>query len=141
MTFFNEKIDIHHVFPQSWCIKKGLNPGVYNSIVNKTPQSKKSNIAISGDAPSVYLRRIQDKQGLSEEKLDAILRTHLIEPKFLRADDFDGFFNARMKVLADLVSGAMGKPVIEGEILDELGPNEIEAQEIEENEALDGEAA
>jgi hypothetical protein len=21
MTFFNEKVDIHHVFPQSWCIK------------------------------------------------------------------------------------------------------------------------
>jgi hypothetical protein len=114
---------------------------VYNSIVNKTPLSKKSNIAISGDAPSVYLRRIQDKQGPSEEKLDAILRTHLIEPKFLRSDDFDGFFNARMKVLADLVSGAMGKAVVEGEIAEESGPNEIEPEEIEENEALEDEAA
>ena len=141
MTFFNEKIDIHHVFPQSWCIKNGKKPGVYNSIVNKTPLSKKSNIAISGDAPSVYLRPIQDKQGLSEEKLNAILRTHLIEPTFLRSDDFEGFFNARMKVLADLVSGAMGKAVVEGDLGEESGPNEIEPEEIEENEALEGEAA
>ena len=66
-------------------------PNVFNSIVNKTPLSKKSNIAIGGDAPSVYLKRIQEKQGLSAEKLDKILRTHLIEPSFLRNDDFDGF--------------------------------------------------
>ena len=115
MTFFNEKIDIHHVFPQDWCKKAGIKPGVFNSIVNKTPLSKKSNIMIGGDAPSVYLKRIQDKQGLSSEKLDAILRTHLIDPKLLRDDDFNGFFKARMKVLADIVGEAMGKPVVQGE--------------------------
>jgi hypothetical protein len=141
MTFFNEKIDIHHVFPQSWCLKNGKTPGVFNSIVNKTPLSKKSNIAIGGDAPSIYLRRIQEKQGLNEAKLDEILRTHLIEPKLLRADDFEGFFSARMKVLANMVGGAMGKPVVEGESADEIGRNEIDAEEIEENEALEGEAA
>ena len=48
MTFFNEKIDIHHVFPQDWCKKAGIKPAVFNSIVNKTPLSKKSNILIGG---------------------------------------------------------------------------------------------
>ena len=24
MTFFNEKIDIHHIFPQKWCGEKGI---------------------------------------------------------------------------------------------------------------------
>ena len=141
MTFFNEKIDIHHVFPQDWCKKAGIKPGVYNSIVNKTPLSKKSNIMIGGDAPSVYLKRIQYKQGLSSEKLDAILRTHLIDPKHLREDDFNGFFKARMEVLSGIVGEAMGKPVVQGEGSNEPEQDVVDPMEIEENEALDEEAA
>jgi hypothetical protein len=141
MTFFNEKIDIHHVFPQDWCKKAGIKPAVYNSIVNKTPLSKKSNIMIGGDAPSVYLKRIQDKQGLSSEKLDAILRTHLIDPKHLREDDFNGFFKARMEVLSGIVGEAMGKPVVQGEGSNEPEQDVVDLMEIEENEALDEEAA
>lgn len=112
MTFFNDKIDIHHVFPKDWCKKQGIAPGVFNSIVNKTPLSKGSNIAISGDAPSVYLARIERKYGLSSTQLDAILRTHLIEPAHLRNDDFKAFFAARMEALAAVVTEAMDKPVV-----------------------------
>lgn len=131
MTFFNDKIDIHHIFPQAWCKNKGIKPGVFNSIVNKTPLSKLSNIAIGGDAPSIYLKRIGAKQGLTEAELDDILRSHLIEPHHLRSDDFDAFFNARMTSLAVLVADAMGKPVVE-----EHGTNE---KEIEVDETADTE--
>jgi hypothetical protein len=141
MTFFNEKIDIHHIFPQDWCKKAGIKPSVFNSIVNKTPLSKRSNILISGDAPSVYLKRIQDKQGLSAEKLDDILRTHLIEPEYLRTNNFQGFFKARLEVLAGIVGDAMGKPVIQSEEANEAEQDVIDPEEIAENEALEGEAA
>lgn len=141
MTFFNEKIDIHHVFPQDWCKKAGINPAVFNSIVNKTPLSRKSNILIGGDAPSVYLKRIEDTQGLSSEKLNAILRTHLIDPKHLREDDFAGFFKARMDVLASIVGEAMGKSVVQGEGSNEPEKDVVDLMEIEENEALDEDAA
>ncbi len=123
MTFFNDKIDIHHIFPQDWCKKQRIEPGVFNSIVNKTPLSKLSNIAIGGDAPSVYLKRIEDKQKLSSEALDEILRSHLIEPQYLRADDFEAFFNARIKALSSLVAEAMGKSVVE-----DHGANEREVE-------------
>src|SRR5262249_37439754 len=59
MTFFNRKIDVHHIFPQKWCKLHKIDRKVYDSIVNKTPLSKESNIAVSGDAPSVYLKRIE----------------------------------------------------------------------------------
>jgi hypothetical protein len=121
MTFFNDKIDIHHVFPQAWCKKQSIPPAIFDSIVNKTPLSKASNIAIGGDAPSVYLKRIEQKQGLSSEALDQILRTHLIEPAHLRNDDFASFFEARLKALGDLIGQAMDKPVV-----DEHGSNEPE---------------
>jgi hypothetical protein len=121
MTFFNDQIDIHHVFPQAWCKKKKIEPGVFNSIINKTPLSKRSNIVIGGDAPSVYLKRIEEEQKISPEALDEILRTHLIEPKHLRSDDFEAFYKSRSQELVSLIANAMGKPVVEDQ-----GSNEKE---------------
>ncbi|WP_376960597.1 DUF262 domain-containing protein [Azospirillum sp. A26] len=137
MTFFNDKIDIHHIFPQAWCKKKGIPPNVFNSIVNKTPLSKASNIAIGGDAPSVYLRRIEQRQGLSPEALDDILRSHLIEPAHLRNDDFDAFFAARMDALAGVVATALGKAVVDEHGADEA-EEEVAAEQMAEDAAEAG---
>lgn len=112
MTFFNDRIDIHHIFPQKWCRDQGLDKSRFDSIINKTPLSKLSNTTIGGVAPSVYLHRIQEHCKLSPEVLDDILRSHLIEPEFLRADDFEGFYHARQEALAALVEGATGKLVV-----------------------------
>ncbi len=121
MTFFNDRIDIHHIFPQAWCKKQGISSKTYNSIVNKTPLSKASNISISGHAPSVYLRRIKKEQKLSSAELDDILRSHLIEPKYLREDDFESFFDTRTRALSAIVGKAMGK-----EVVAEAGTDEVE---------------
>lgn len=127
MSFYNQKVDVHHIFPQKWCKSAGINPKVFDAIVNKTPLSKKSNILIGGDAPSIYLKRIESKHGFSSARLDEILRTHLIDPQFLRADDFQGFCDARVKALSALISGALGKAVVESH-----GSNE-EEHEVEED--------
>jgi hypothetical protein len=134
MTFFKDDIDIHHIFPQAWCKKQGIEKAVFDAIINKTPLSKLSNISVGGDAPSVYLRRIEQNQGISSEDLDTILRTHLIEPAHLRADDFKAFYEARSKALAELVASAMQKPVVE-----DAGTNEVEQDDdsVEANEELE----
>ena len=137
MTFFNDQIDIHHIFPQSWCKKRDVPPAVFNSIVNKTPLSKGSNISIGGDAPSVYLRRIEEQEGVSPIVLDDILRSHLIEPEHLRNDNFDSYFDARMEALSKIVADAMGKPVVA-----EVGTDETERDvEFEDDEIAELEAA
>lgn len=141
MTFFNDKIDIHHIFPQDWCKKAGISPSVFDSIINKTPLSKLSNITIGGDAPSVYLRRIEQKHGIAPDKLDAILRTHLIEPGDLRRDDFHGFFARRKDVLARIVGEAMDKPVVGEHGTNEHEVDVIDPIELDENQALDEVAA
>lgn len=123
MIFSNDRIDIHHVFPQYWCKQQRIKPGVFNSIINKTPLSQYSNIMIGGDAPSVYLKRIESESGIAPETLDNTLRTHLIEPCHLRNDDFTVFFESRSKALASLVAKAMAKPVVE-----EISNNEIESE-------------
>ena len=132
MTFFNDDIDIHHVFPQAWCKKQGIEKPVFDAIINKTPLSKLSNIAVGGDAPSVYLKRIEAKQGLAPAELDEILRTHLIEPEHLRNDDFDAFYAARSAALARLVAEAMQKPVVE-----EAGANEAEKDMHEQDDDIE----
>ena len=111
MTVFSDALDIHHIFPRAWCEKQGIPPQRYNSIINKTALSKTTNITVGGNAPSFYLTRIQDKHGLTPAALDDILRSHLIDPATLRADDFEAFWKARKLALADLAAGAQGKPV------------------------------
>ena len=49
----DEAPDIHHIFPESYCIKMGYKKEKWNSIVNKTPLLPESNRQIGGEAPSM----------------------------------------------------------------------------------------
>src|ERR1039457_4944789 len=113
----NEKaIDIHHIFPRKWCEQQNekIPACVFISIVNKTAISYKANRKIGGSAPSVYLGQLEHDPAvqLSPSAMDAILRTHLITPSYLRADDFDRFFRDRRAALLSLVEQAMGKQAV-----------------------------
>ena len=109
MTFHAARIDIHHVFPKAWCEKpeRRIPRETYNSIVNKTPLSAASNRSIGGQAPSKYLKQIEGNTGQTSEALDDILRSHLIDPELLRADDFEGFMATRLRALSGLVERVM----------------------------------
>lgn len=110
-TFFDDSVDIHHIFPEAWCQKAGIPAGLYNSIINKTALSARTNRMIGGQAPSSYLARIETDAGLSRAELASILTTHGIAPEMLYGDDFDGFFRRRGLALVELIEAAMGKPV------------------------------
>lgn len=110
-NYFVEKIDIHHIFPEAWCKKNGIDEGLYNSIINKTPLSARSNRIIQGHAPSKYLENIQKEGGFGPQRMDEILRSHVIDPKLMRTDDFHGFFAARKEAILLRIEAAMGKPV------------------------------
>jgi hypothetical protein len=55
---FGEDVDIHHIFPKKWCEDNKFKPGVYDSIINKTPLAYRTNRIIGGAAPSVYLNKL-----------------------------------------------------------------------------------
>jgi len=112
MTTYTEPIDVHHIFPEKWCQARGIEPRIYNSILNKTPLSAESNRSIGGDAPSHYLLRIEKQHAGNKAALDDILRSHLIDPDRLRADDFHGFMAARKNALAQSIGDVMGRPVV-----------------------------
>jgi hypothetical protein len=54
--FFGENVDIHHIFPQGWCKSNGFKPAVFDSIINKTALSYRTNRIIGGVAPSQYMQ-------------------------------------------------------------------------------------
>jgi hypothetical protein len=114
-TYFDEKTDIHHIFPQDWCARSGVEPGRCDSIINKTALSARTNRMIGGKAPSEYLVRMQNAGGLDEEGMDAALETHLIEPQTVREDDFEAFFEARRQALLERIQTVMGKTLLLGE--------------------------
>lgn len=122
-VFFGENVDIHHIFPQDWCRKQSIRPIEYDSIINKTPLSFRTNRIIGGIAPSEYLARLEegDKQtpAIDRKHLDAYLRSHLIDPDILRSNNFDKFMTNRQKQLLRLIEQATGKTAYTGEIPEE----------------------
>lgn len=122
-VFFGENVDIHHIFPREWCNKKGIQPQVYDSIINKTPLSYRTNRIIGGSAPSSYLDRLQkgdeSTPPIDHEKLDDFLRSHLIHPTLLRSDNFTDFMEDRQKRLLELIEHATGKAPYVGDFQEE----------------------
>src|SRR5262249_15499331 len=79
--FFGENVDIHHIFPQEWCKRRGIKPTVYDSIINKAPLSYRTNRIIGGVAPSEYIAKLEAGSAttppIERDRLDAYLKSHL----------------------------------------------------------------
>ena len=114
-TWYQENIDIHHIFPVAWCNNRSNPPvpsSLHNSIINKTPIDATTNRKIGGNAPSVYLRRLQSD--ITEDALHHVLRTHWLAPELLAADKFADCFVERGEAMLELIGAAMGKSMPSG---------------------------
>ncbi len=118
-TYFDEAVDIHHIFPKAWCQKEGVARERFDNVINKTPLSYKTNRIIGGDAPAHYLVKLSQQGSASEAEVDIHLQSHLINPALLRANNFDAFIENRREALLALIEKAIGKPIYRGTISDE----------------------
>ncbi len=134
-VFFGEYVDIHHIFPQDWCKKRGIKPAVYDSIINKTPLSYRTNRMLGGTAPSVYLGKLEQgtdgNPPIPRSHLDAYLASHLVDASLLRKDAFEKFLVDRQSRLLALIERAIGKPVYTGDFQEEGVDVETDADQIE----------
>ncbi len=112
-TYFDEKIDIHHVFPRTFCISQQIDDKKRESIVNKTPISARTNRIIGGNAPSIYLERLQKNSvaQITDERMSEILKTHSIDILALKDNDFNTFYENRSSELILKIEKAMGKKI------------------------------
>lgn len=136
-VFFDETVDIHHVFPKAWCERHQLAAAQYDTVINKTPLSSRTNRIIGGVAPSDYLKKLEagrlDGNGqvtepaIAPDTLNEFLVSHAIPVSELRNDNFHAFIAARQLKLLALVAEATEnvmsltaeKTVEEGEELSE----------------------
>jgi len=134
IVFFDEAVDIHHIFPKAWCESQSpkLPASLYDSVVNKTPLGYRTNRIIGGVAPSLYLEKLEKgKAGpngqiieppIDKAALANYLQTHCIPVPELYTNDFASFMKARQKLLMELVTRITGhaapttaEPAEEGE--------------------------
>jgi hypothetical protein len=125
-SYFDEAVDIHHVFPRAWCVaarQKGVIDEaalrLSDTILNKTPLGARTNRSIGGNAPSHYLAALARQGGAVDAEIDQLVRSHLLDPALMRADQFDAFLAARREALLTLIEQAMGKSAYRGEASDE----------------------
>ena len=112
MTYFDESIDIHHIFPKHWCEKNHIPRTDFDTIVNKTPLSKGTNIFVGGEAPSKYLVRLEKRAEATTEDINDLLCTHLINPSIIRTDDFYSFIADRKEQILKRIEQATGKSIV-----------------------------
>ncbi|THF70151.1 DUF262 domain-containing protein [Deinococcus sp. Arct2-2] len=110
-SYFEQNIDVHHIFPQKWCETAGIDRKKYDSIINKTPLAAKTNRMIGGVAPSSYLTKLQREGGVDIDRMDEILATHVINVEAMRNDDFGSFYADRRTALLERIGSVMGKRV------------------------------
>jgi hypothetical protein len=127
--YFDEAVDIHHIFPKAWCDRAGYTPIVYNSIVNKTPLTARTNRIIGGAAPSDYLVRLARSAQTAPEGVAERVRSHLGRPDLMAGDDFDGFFAARKAALLARVSIEMGKVIADDDPSEEAEEISLDASD------------
>jgi hypothetical protein len=122
-VFFGENVDIHHIFPQDWCKAQGIKPAIFDSIINKTPLSYRTNRIIGGVAPSQYIAKLEKGNEttppIASQKLDAYLKSHLADRVLLRADEIETFMDDRQKQLLAPIEQAMGKAAYTGNVTEE----------------------
>ena len=130
-VFFGENVDIHHIFPKDWCTKHGIKKNTFDSIINKTPLSYRTNRIIGGVAPSEYLAKLEKGSettpSIDRARLDVYIASHLIDPSLLRSDTFDAFMVDRQKRLLTLIEQATGKAAYAGNVPEE--GEDVEADE------------
>jgi len=130
-VFFDESVDIHHIFPEAWCKEQNIDVKVYDTVINKTPLSYRTNRIIGGTAPSKYLAKLElgrrnadgqiENPAIDPAVLDSYFASHCITPAHLRADDFESFMEDRRKSLLTIIGSATGHSVTEAEEAPEEG--------------------
>ena len=140
-VFFDEDVDIHHIFPQDWCAAQKIDVKEYDTVINKTPLSYRTNRIIGGVAPSKYLQKLEhgklnaagqiENPPIPPAVLDTYLASHCISPALLRADDFKGFMKERRNALLALIS------TVTGHVVNDVPEAPEEGEELTEEVARD----
>ena len=110
-TYLDERSDIHHIFPQDYCIKMNYDKKKWNSIINKTPLYFSTNRYIGGVAPSDYINKIEKNKNIEKDKIKLYVESHLIDYDLLYSNNFEEHIITRAINLLNEIEKATGKKI------------------------------
>ena len=110
-TYLDERSDIHHIFPQDYCIKMNYDKKKWNSIINKTPLFFSTNRYIGGTSPSDYMNKIIRNKNISKEQLKSHISSHMINADLLENNKFVEFIIDRAIKILDGIERCTGKKI------------------------------
>lgn len=109
--YLEERSDVHHIFPQEYCINMNYDKKKWNSIINKTPLFFSTNRYIGGTSPNDYMNKIIRKKDISEEKLKQYISSHMINADLLDNNNFEDFIIDRAIKILNGIERCTGKKI------------------------------
>lgn len=111
-TFDELKPGFFPIFPLSWCQRHGVSPVLANSVLNRTPMGKRTEVVLDGHSPERYLPRVQSKSIMEDAEFDAVLGSHDLQPSLLTSTTAHQFFADRRERFVGIVEYALNKSVV-----------------------------
>lgn len=129
-TFAELQPYFNTVFPPAFCDDIGADPVVAQSVLNRTPMGKRTDVLIEDNQPKRYIPRLQSKSLMDDDEFDEVLEGHEMTPIFLLNSQWTEFLADRRERFVGIVEYALDKAVIR----DIDGPLESEVDFSEEPE-------
>lgn len=111
-TFEDLKPGFFPIFPLSWCQRHGVSAVLANSVLNRTPMGKRTEVVLDGHSPERYLPRVQSKSIMEDAEFDRVLASHELQPELLTSKTAYQFFANRRERFVGIVEYALDKAVI-----------------------------
>lgn len=67
------------------------------------------------------MARLQKHAGVADDEFQNILKSHVLSPELMYADDFESFFSDRKEKILQRIEGAMNKSIPRGAVEIEEG--------------------
>ena len=100
------------VFPPQFCTSIHADPAAMESVLNRTPMGRRTEVVIEGNEPKRYLPRLQSKSLFDDDEFDEVIEGHEIDPALLFASRWDEFIEDRRRRFVGIIEYSMDKPAI-----------------------------
>lgn len=103
------------VFPRQFLAMTGAldaDPELADSVLNRTPMGRRTDVVIEHNEPKRYLPRLQSKSLLEDDEFDAVLAGHEMNPELLLASDWEGFVADRRERFVGMIEYAMDRQAV-----------------------------
>ncbi|WP_408931560.1 DUF262 domain-containing protein [Corynebacterium sp. YSMAA1_1_D6] len=111
-TFTDLQPGFFPIFPLGWCQRHGVSPVLANSVLNRTPMGKRTEVVLDGHSPERYLARVQSKSIMEDAEFESVLASHDLDPELLTSKTAYQFFADRRERFVGLVEYALDKAVV-----------------------------